>query len=124
MSFAREGFVFIAVAALIAAGTYALALNRRFQIRNPGKRADRWGYFLSIVSVIAGVALSFMIESGVAAGIVCVILYSGLAWFSSQRRHWAWIALTVFSFNPIVWIFNLIYFWRRWAEDSVVTAST
>ncbi|MEP6991360.1 MAG: phosphatidylserine decarboxylase, partial [bacterium] len=29
MSFAREGLVFIAVAALIAAGTYALALNRR-----------------------------------------------------------------------------------------------
>ena len=29
MSFAREGLVFIAFAALIAAGTYALALNRR-----------------------------------------------------------------------------------------------
>jgi 4-amino-4-deoxy-L-arabinose transferase-like glycosyltransferase len=29
VSFAREGFVFIAIAALVAAGTYALALNRR-----------------------------------------------------------------------------------------------
>ena len=29
MSFAREGLVFIAIAALIAAGTYAFALNRR-----------------------------------------------------------------------------------------------
>ena len=29
MSFAREGIVFIVIAALIAAGTYALALNRR-----------------------------------------------------------------------------------------------
>ena len=29
MSFAREGLVFIVIAALIAAGTYALALNRR-----------------------------------------------------------------------------------------------
>ena len=29
MSFAREGLVYIASAALIAAGTYALALNRR-----------------------------------------------------------------------------------------------
>jgi phosphatidylserine decarboxylase len=29
LSFAREGLVFIAIAALIAAGTYALALNRR-----------------------------------------------------------------------------------------------
>ena len=29
MSFAREGLVFIAIAALVAAGTYAVALNRR-----------------------------------------------------------------------------------------------
>ena len=29
MSFAREGFLFIAIAALIAVGTFALALNRR-----------------------------------------------------------------------------------------------
>lgn len=29
MSFAREGFLFIVIAALIAAGTFALALNRR-----------------------------------------------------------------------------------------------
>ena len=29
MSFAREGLVYITIAALIAAGTYALALNRR-----------------------------------------------------------------------------------------------
>ena len=29
MSFAREGLVFIAIAALVAAGTFALALNRR-----------------------------------------------------------------------------------------------
>jgi hypothetical protein len=29
VSFAREGLVFIALAALVAAGTYAVALNRR-----------------------------------------------------------------------------------------------
>ena len=29
MSFAREGLIFIAIAAVVAAGTYALALNRR-----------------------------------------------------------------------------------------------
>ena len=29
VSFAREGLVFIAIAALVAAGTYAVALNRR-----------------------------------------------------------------------------------------------
>jgi hypothetical protein len=27
-----------------------------------------------------------------------------------------WIALAVLSFNPIVWIINSIYLWKRWTE--------
>jgi hypothetical protein len=42
-----------------------------------------------------------------------------LAWFFAQRQHWAWIALTVLSFNPIAWIINFFYLRKRWTEDSV-----
>ena len=42
MSFAREGFLFIAIAALIAVGTFALALNRR-----------SWPLWLAAVVLIA-----------------------------------------------------------------------
>jgi hypothetical protein len=53
--------------------------------------------------------------------IVCGLIYAVLAWFFAQRRHWAWITLTILSFNPVAWIINLIYLWKRWAEDSVAT---
>jgi hypothetical protein len=99
----------------------ALALNRRFQRRNPGKRPYRWGYYFSILSFIAGIGLGIMLESGVTAVIVGGVIYAVLAWFFAQRQHWAWITLTIFSFNPVALIINFIYLRKRWAEDSVAT---
>jgi NADPH:quinone reductase-like Zn-dependent oxidoreductase len=99
----------------------AVALNRRFQQRNPVKRPYRWGYYFSVQSSIAGIGLGIGLEAGLGAGIVCAVVYAVLAWFFAQRRHWAWIALTILSFNPVAWIINLIYLRKRWAEDSVAT---
>jgi hypothetical protein len=45
------------------------------------------------------------------------------AWFFAQRQDWAWIALTIFGFNPVAWIINSIYLRKRWAEDSAATAT-
>jgi len=59
--------------------------------------------------------------SGVTIVIVCGLIYAVPAWFFAQRRHWAWITLTIVSFNPVAWIINFIYLWKRWAEDSVAT---
>jgi hypothetical protein len=99
----------------------ALALNRRFQRRNPGKKPYRWGYYFCIQSLIGGIALGIMLESGVGGMIVCGVIYAVLAWFFAQRHHWAWITLTIVSFNPVAWIINFIYVRKRWAEDSVAT---
>jgi hypothetical protein len=53
--------------------------------------------------------------------IVCGVIYAALAWFFAQRHHWAWITLTIFSFNPVAWIINFIYLRKRWAEDFAAT---
>ena len=63
--------------------------------------------------------LGIMLESGVTGVIVCGAIYAVLAWFFAQRHRWAWLTLTIFSFNPVAWIINLIYLWKRWREDSV-----
>jgi NADPH:quinone reductase-like Zn-dependent oxidoreductase len=94
----------------------ALALHRRFPPRGPGQRPFRWGYYFSIQSLIGGIALGMMLESGILAVIACGAVYAGLAWFFAQRRHWAWVTLTILSFNPILWLINSIYLRRRWAE--------
>jgi len=99
----------------------ALALNRRFQQRNPGKRPFRWGYYFAVQCFIGGLCLGFSLQRGPVGVIVCAALYGILSWFFAQRAHWAWITLTIFSCNPLAWIINFIYLRRRWWEDSVET---
>ena len=48
-------------------------------------------------------------------------LYVVLAWFFAQRQYWAWITLTILSFNPVAWIINFLYLRKPWREDSVAT---
>ena len=108
---------------LIVPIVLAFALNRRFKRRNPDKRGYRWGYYFSIMSLIAGLVIGLFLEAGAIGVIVCGLVYLLLAWFFAQRQHWAWVALTILSFNPIVWIINAIYFRRRWAEASGAIAA-
>ncbi|HEY6006632.1 MAG TPA: NAD(P)-dependent alcohol dehydrogenase [Anaeromyxobacter sp.] len=102
----------------------ALALNRRFQRRNRGKRPYRWGYYVAIQSFIAGLGLAALVEPGAGVVIVCGVVYAVLAWFFALRHHWAWIALTILSLNPVAWIINFIYLRKRWAEDSPAATPT
>jgi hypothetical protein len=97
----------------------ALALNHRFQQRNPSKRPYRWGYYFAIQCFIAGVGLGLSLQRGAAGVLICAALYGILAWFFAQRAHWAWITLTILSFNPVAWIINIVYLNKRWLEDAV-----
>jgi hypothetical protein len=102
----------------------AFVFNRRFKRRNPEARGYRWGYYFSIMSVIAGLVLGLFLEAGATGVIICGILYAALAWFFAQRQRWAWITLTILSFNPIAWIINAIYLWRRWREEPIAAPAT
>ncbi|HEY5075325.1 MAG TPA: zinc-binding dehydrogenase [Pyrinomonadaceae bacterium] len=102
----------------------AFVLNRRFKQRHPEARGYRWGYYFSIMSVIGGLVLGLFLEAGAMGVIICGILYLALAWFFARRHRWAWITLTILSFNPIAWIINAIYLWRRWREEAAAPAMT
>jgi NADPH:quinone reductase-like Zn-dependent oxidoreductase len=110
------GLVGIPVVALILPIIAAFVLNRRFRERNPDKRPYRWGYYFSMMAFIGGLLLGRFLDFGLTGVILCGLIYAILAWFFAQRHRWAWIALTILSFNPIAWIINAIYLWKRWAE--------
>jgi hypothetical protein len=130
---AGPGFVAFALLAVllgvpVAPIVIALILNRLFRRRHPEKRPYRWGYYFSIQSLLAGIGLGFLLEAGVGALIVCGAMYGVLAWLFARRTRWAWIVLTIVSFNPLIWLFNFIYLRKRWAEESgrvpVIAGST
>jgi NADPH:quinone reductase-like Zn-dependent oxidoreductase len=116
-------FIAVPLGVFIGPIVMALVLNRRFRRDNPEKRPYRWGYYFGVMSFVAVVGLALLLDFGLMALIVCGVLYAVLAWSFAQRRHWAWIALTILSFNPIAWIINAIYLRKRWAEDSVAAAA-
>ena len=111
--------VAILVGVFIVPVVLALVLNRRFRLRKPGSKPFRWGYYFSVMSLLGGIGLGLMFQSGVGAVIICGGIYAVLAWFFAQRRRWAWITLTLLSFNPVAWIINLVYLRKRWAEASL-----
>lgn len=117
------GLVGVPLAALILPIVAAFVLNRRFRERNLDKRSYRWGYYFSIMSFVGGLILGRFLNTGVTTLILCGIIYAILAWFFAQRHHWAWVALTILSFNPIAWIINAIYLGRRWREKAALTAA-
>lgn len=119
----RPALVVLALAAsvVVAPIVAALALNRRFQRRNPGKRPYRWGYYVAIQALLGGIGLGIILESGALVGIVCGVVYAVLGWFFALRHRWAWITLTLLSLNPVAWVVNLVYLRKRWAEDTAAT---
>ena len=112
-------FIAVPLLALIGPIIIALILNRRFRRDHPEKRPFRWGYYFSVMSFFAVIGLCLLLDCGIICLIVCGVIYGVVAWAFARRRHWAWVALTVLSFNPIAWIINAIYLRKRWAEDSV-----
>jgi NAD(P)-dependent dehydrogenase (short-subunit alcohol dehydrogenase family) len=111
----------VAVLALVAAAivvppVLAVALDRRRRRVHPGERPFRWGYYVSLMSVVGGACLGLLLGSGAAAAAACAALYAALAWAFARRRRWAWIALTLLTFNPIAWAVNALYLRKRWAE--------
>ena len=114
----------VPLAVLILPIIAAFILNRRFKRRHPEAKPFRWGYYFTIMSIVAGLIIGVFLEAGAAAVIICGLIYAILAWFFAQRRHWAWITLTILSFNPIAWIINAFYLRKRWAEPPAVPATT
>jgi NADPH:quinone reductase-like Zn-dependent oxidoreductase len=117
------GLIGVPLAVLIVPIVAAFVLNRRFRECNPEKRPYRWGYYFSMMAFVSGLLLGRLLDFGLIGIIVCGVIYGVLAWFFAQRRPWAWIALTILSFNPIAWIINAIYLRKRWAEESMATAT-
>jgi hypothetical protein len=70
------------------------------------------------MSFVAVVGFALLVDVGIVTLLVFGLIYGVLAWFFARRRPWAWIALTLLSFNPIAWIVNAIYLRKRWREEA------
>lgn len=104
----------------------ALLLERRRRKSGIGERRYLWGYFQGMMGVLwSAVAAAGTISALGSGESQLVAVTAGgvltLTWLAGgigvlRRRRWGWVLHTVTSLNPVWWIANPLYVYRRWSE--------
>jgi apolipoprotein N-acyltransferase len=93
----------------------AKKLNTKLQQKNSSYKSFVWGYFIGIINIIWG-GLFIFVFIGDLIMLIFTIIPIILGYFTIKRKKLWFIALTVISINPIVWVINWIYIKNRWNE--------
>lgn len=114
--------VLVEILLLIFVVPYVLAtiLNTRFRRRHPSLRPFLWGYYFCTQTFLTTILFGIFLEWSLPKLLLVALIYALLGWFFARRHHWAWVVLTVASLNPVNWILNSVYLWKRWSEDTRV----
>ncbi len=97
----------------------AKKLNTKLQQKNPNYKSFVWGYFIGISNIIWGILLILVLMDTKSLDLIVsifMLIPIILGYFTVKRNKTLFIALTVLSINPIIWIINWIYIKNRWDE--------
>ena len=109
----------IFVALLVAANSLlalviALISNHRWQKRNASKQTYRWGLFLGSFHGLLVMLFAYTgVRSGDFVWLLVAVVYLPLAFFTTDRRKWAFLTLTILSFNIVAWAVSYSYMRKR-----------
>lgn len=121
-----SGVVFVTIALALSI-QLALGLNKDYQEQNPDFKPFRWGYFFIVSGVIVGLVMAgfqFYLASktygsrAVAYGFIGVYCLVGaiLHALAFKRNRWMLALATIYQFNPLIWVINILYLRSRWDE--------
>jgi hypothetical protein len=108
----------------------AFRLEKCLKTRLPATRPYRWGFYVGSMGmacapiavlgvlgmVLVGMNSNWEAFGEVLAWTVFFAVHAVSGWFVIQRKRWAWVVTTIFSFNIFTWIINYIYGRNRWSE--------
>ena len=121
----------IAPIILILIYLFAKKLDKKHQLEHPEDRGYKWGYSQGITIIVLN--LSMLVFSlfffylnpeitsefvsadiiGLALSLAVSIFFLFTAYGVCQRRRGSFIILTIFAFNPFIWVINYFYIKRR-----------
>ncbi len=90
-------------------------------IKMSTKLPYRWGYYCGIMSLVASIAFIIVAiteqdDPGTLVFCLCIsFVYALLGIQTIRKRLWAFIVLTVLSFNPVSWTINGLYIKNRFS---------
>lgn len=114
------------VAVVVITVIYSYFKNRKFMAENPGKKRYMWGFYQGAAPLVVCILLSilmiavgenpFNLQGDEQLGAIYFIVMGSIGYFVIKRNRWAFVIQTIISMNPIMWIINSIYIYRRWSE--------
>jgi hypothetical protein len=114
-------FLFIGCLFILAPIIGAFLLDKRLRRLRPNSRPFGWGYYNGLGAFIAPIFVAGQLKEADANTVLfvmfivaCVFIPLGI--FTLRRNRWGYVALTVVSLNPLLWIINAFYIKNRWAE--------
>ncbi len=134
------GLLIYFVIVVVGSSLIARRLEAKRRQAVPGTLPYTWGYFWGLAGLVSGCMFGVMGILGVvgphkrlaylavvlhgdwrgpqnaAIDLVVAALFIPTHYYVIRRKKWAWVMGTVTSLNPVVWIINAIYGWRRWKE--------
>ena len=141
VGFLNIEYPFVIFFEILAIPIFFLAkkLDSKYLKKQPDDRGYKWGYFLGIYTIVLNIMMSifsiFFIQEFpgllrnyganleviniqptlqiAAFGIVASIIFITIGFFVCNRDRGALIFLTIFTFNPIIWVINYFYIKRR-----------
>ena len=92
----------------------ALIANRRWQKKNASKQSYRWGIFLGWFYGLLAILFAYTgVRNGNLVWFLAAAVYLPLAFFTTDRRKWAFLTLTILSFNVAAWAGAYSYMRKR-----------
>ena len=115
--------LYIALASFGVALPACLVLNRRLLAAQPGTRPFKWGYYITVETLVGCVGnLIIMARAGGYAGgfarleLVYYVMLAILCGWALKRHRQAFLAMTVCTLSPFVWIANGWYLKHHWQD--------
>ena len=103
----------------------AFALDKRLHRIRPNFKPFVWGYYNALgcfiapiygLGAITGKNPTMDAISKWQILFMLLIIFAPLGVLALKRNRWAFVAITVLSINPIVWVINGFYLKNRWRE--------
>ena len=94
----------------------ASCFNKRLHVKQPNARPFKWGYWLGLGCFLAPFYMLAQTGGSIMVFIIAALIYFPVGVFVLLRHRWALVAITILSFNPIIWIANIFYIMNRWIE--------
>lgn len=115
--------VYIAIAGFVVGLPACLILNQKLLANEADVRPFKWGYYIVVSTLVSSVGnLMVLLRSHTYAGdfakleVIYYLMLIVLCGWALMRDRRGFLAMTICTLSPFIWLANGLYLKHRWKE--------